>query len=219
MEDLEKRVAVLEAWRDSVTPYISRTKPLGPNPRRDWGLEERREAEFQNTNEEVKAREAPPVDRSAQQLVSGALVPEDRSHTKLKENGQQQDYVVLTPEERAKGFVRPVRRSYMHVGPSGPQYPLRDLEPATEGHFIASGYAKFEQYPESESPGTGRYWTQAQLDSVGKRCGTRTTMSRAIAETYARDPKFYVGTFCCGCGRHLPVDEFVWEGNEERVGS
>ncbi len=29
--------------------------------------------------------------------------------------GQQQDYVVLADEERAKGFVRPVRRSYKHL--------------------------------------------------------------------------------------------------------
>ena len=28
-------------------------------------------------------------------------------HRKLKPNGQQQDYVVLAEEERAKGFVRP----------------------------------------------------------------------------------------------------------------
>lgn len=28
--------------------------------------------------------------------------------------GQQKGYVVLSAEERAKGFVRPVRRSYVH---------------------------------------------------------------------------------------------------------
>ena len=33
-------------------------------------------------------------------------------HRNLKPNGQQQDYVVLAEEERAKGFVRPVRRTY-----------------------------------------------------------------------------------------------------------
>lgn len=164
------------------------------------------------------SKQPSPVGRSAQQLVSGAPVPEDQSHTKLKANGQQQDYVVLTPEERAKGFVRPVRRSYRHVGPSGPQHPPRDLDPEKEGHFAASGYVKFEQYPEG-SQSRGRFWGQEQLDAVGKGCGTRTTMSHAIAETYARDPRFYGGTFCCGCGKHLPVDEFVWEGTNERVGS
>ena len=86
--------------------------------------------------------------------------------------GQQRGYVVLAPEERAKGFVRPVRRSYRHVGLSG------------EG------------------------------------CGTVTTMGWALAETYAHDPSFYGATFCCGCGEHLPVGEFVWDtGTDERVGS
>ncbi len=36
-------------------------------------------------------------------------------HRKMKENGQQQDYVVLAESEREKGFVRPVRRSYKHL--------------------------------------------------------------------------------------------------------
>jgi hypothetical protein len=30
-------------------------------------------------------------------------------------------------------------------------------------------------------------------------CGTDTRMGLAIAETYARDPGFYSGTFCCHC--------------------
>lgn len=83
--------------------------------------------------------------------------------------GQQRDYVVLAEEERAKGFIRPVRRSYRHL-----------------------------------------------------KCGTVTTMSQALAETYARDPHFYGGTFCCGCGSHFPVGvdgEFVWDGTDEKVGT
>ena len=35
-------------------------------------------------------------------------------YTEIKENGQQVDYLVLCPEERAKGFVRPVRQKYKH---------------------------------------------------------------------------------------------------------
>ena len=50
-------------------------------------------------------------------------------------------------------------------------------------------------------------------------CGTVTTMGQTIAETYARDPGFYGATFCCGCERHLPVSEFVWDGTNELVGS
>jgi hypothetical protein len=38
-----------------------------------------------------------------------------------------------------------------------------------------------------------------------------TSMPLAIAETYARDPKFYGRTFCYECGVHLPVGEFTWE--------
>lgn len=93
-------------------------------------------------------------------------VPEGHDHRELKDNGQQLAYVVLTEEERAKGFVRPLRDSYIH-----------------------------------------------------KTCGALTKMGASIAETYARDPKFYSGTFCVGCGQHFPLDQFVWDGTEEQVGS
>lgn len=80
--------------------------------------------------------------------------------------GQQKGYVVLTAEERAKGFVRPVRHSYVH-----------------------------------------------------NACGTLTKMSSPLAETYARDPGFYSGTFCVGCRNHFPLDQFKWDGTNETVGS
>lgn len=101
-------------------------------------------------------------------LSDGTQVyPEHRS---IKpESGQQQGYVVLADEERAKGFVRPVRRSYRHM-----------------------------------------------------TCGSVTTMGQTIAETYARDPHFYSGTFCCACRGHYPVGEdgqFVWDGTNEKVGT
>ena len=80
--------------------------------------------------------------------------------------GQNECYLVLSEEERAKGFIRPVRRSYIH-----------------------------------------------------EKCGVVTTMGLALAETYARNPKFYGATYCCGCGIHLPVNEFVWDGTNEKVGS
>lgn len=90
-------------------------------------------------------------------------------HRRLRPDGQQEGYVVLAEEERAKGFVRPVRRTYTHL-----------------------------------------------------KCGSDTTMGETIAETYARDPKFYNGTFCCACRAHFPVGEdgkFVWKGTEEKVGT
>lgn len=79
---------------------------------------------------------------------------------------QNEAYLVLSEEERAKGFVRPVRRKYVH-----------------------------------------------------EACGVVTTMSQAIAETYARDPKFYGATYCVHCRMHLPLTEFTWDGTTERVGS
>ncbi len=90
-------------------------------------------------------------------------------HRNLQPNGQQQGYVVLAEEERAKGFIRPVRRTYKHL-----------------------------------------------------TCGATTTMGETIAETYARDPAFYGGTFCVRCASHFRVGadgEFVWAGTDEKVGT
>ena len=129
--------------------------------------------------------------------------------------GQQRGYVVLSEEERRKGFVRPLRLSYRHVGVR-PKNETRPLTPEEAERHAGCGYVLFEKYPASESPVAGRFWTGEDL---GSGCGTVTTMGRAIAETYARDPKFYGGTFCCGCGKHLPVDQFTWEGTNEQVGS
>ena len=50
-------------------------------------------------------------------------------------------------------------------------------------------------------------------------CGGVTTMGRALAETYARDPSFYSGTYCVCCGKHFPVSEFTWVSDNDRVGS
>jgi hypothetical protein len=103
--------------------------------------------------------------------VPGAPEPID------PKTGQHTSYWILSESERAKGFVRPVRRSYVHVGPK---------------------------------------------DDPTKGCRTVTTMSQAIAETYARDPNFYGATFCVDCGVHLRVGEageFIWDGTNERVGT
>lgn len=120
-------------------------------------------------------------------LMDGSPVTPD--HRELKENGQQKDYVVLSEEERAKGFVRPVRDSYLHVG-LNPEMSVVEK----------TGYALLIK------PGAGA-------------CGTRTGMHKAIAETYARVPEFYGSTFCVNCKEHFPVDQFVWEGTNEQVGS
>ena len=135
-----------------------------------------------------------------------------------KPRPQQEAYLVLSDDERAKGFVRPVRYSYRHVG-KRPKYPLLDITDEQRELAELWHYVKFEAYPESESPKTGRYWTQAELDKLGKGCGTVTTMGKAIAETYAREPGFYGATYCVHCQMHLPVEEFIWEGTDEIVGS
>ena len=147
-------------------------------------------------------------------LTDGSPVTPDHREIDPR-TGQQKGYVVLSAAERAKGFVRPVRRSYVHVG-ARPRFPLRDLTPEERERYAAFGYIKREDYPESEAPVTGRFWTEARLRPG---CGVMTTMGTALAETYARDPKFYSGTFCIGCRTHLPLEEFVWEGSEERLGS
>lgn len=94
-------------------------------------------------------------------LTDGSPVPEDGSHLNILPNGQQVGYVVLSKEELAKGFVRPVRQTYIH-----------------------------------------------------DKCGMPTTMGLSLAQTYARDPFFYQGTFCAACKDHFPVGEegqFTWE--------
>ena len=101
-------------------------------------------------------------------LTDGSPVTPD--HRDLNPaTGQQKAYVVLSENERAKGFVRPVRTAYLH-----------------------------------------------------ETCGTVTTMGLALAETYARDPSFYSGTFCIGCRAHFPVGaagEFTWDGTTDKVGT
>lgn len=128
---------------------------------------------------------------------------------------QHEVYLVLSEEERAKGFVRPYRDRYIHVGQQ-PQHPLRDLAPEEQERYKDAGYVKFEAYPEGGSV-TGRYWTQKQLDTKG--CGTETVMGRELSETYARNPRFYGATYCVSCQKHLPVAEFVWSVDGQVVGS
>lgn len=163
-KSLEERVAALEARVNRLEPHVERTIPLGPKPISSEEMSRGIQEAFDKL-----VRPVPPVDRNNEVLVSGKPVPEDRSHTKINEKtGQQEDYVVLSADERNKGFVRPYRDAYRH-----------------------------------------------------SKCGKITTMSRAIAETYARDPFFYSGTFCSTCRDHFPVGqtgEFNWYEMEGREG-
>jgi hypothetical protein len=131
-----------------------------------------------------------------------------------KPGPQNEVYLVLSEEERAKGFVRPYRDRYIHRGKL-PKYPIRPVT-SEEKELWQNEYVAFEPYPDG-SIGKGRFWTQSQLDRHG--CGTETIMGRELSETYARDPNFYGQTYCVGCQMHLPVDEFVWSADGEVVGS
>lgn len=152
-------------------------------------------------------------------LTDGSPVTPEHREIDPK-TGMQKDYVVLSEEERAKGFVRLVRNSYRHVGIPGPTYLLRDLT-NEERKLYGDNYAKFETYPEGSSR-VGRFWTQKELDNIGKGCGVVTRMNAALSETYARDPFFYDSTYCVHCKTHFPVGEcgeFVWVDDNERVGT
>jgi hypothetical protein len=128
---------------------------------------------------------AEPVDRANQTLSDGTPVTPD--HREIEPaTGMQKGYVVLSAEERAKGFVRPMRRTYTHLGR------LTDVV-GDNGHV-------------------------AITRRMGG-CGSDTTMGLTIAETYARDPDFYSGTFCVSCRQHFPLDQFIWKGTDEQVGS
>jgi len=45
-------------------------------------------------------------------------------------------------------------------------------------------------------------------------CGSETRMPVATAETYARDPWFYGGTYCVRCSMHRDLEEFTWLDGE-----
>lgn len=148
-------------------------------------------------------------------------------HEGQKSEGQNECYLVLSEEERAKGFIRPVRNTYVHVG----RLPLyksfyRFLTDEEKSEYKDKQYVAIMTVITNEdgSHAGGPYITQDELDAWEKNkriggCGVATTMGTALAETYARDPKFYGATFCTGCNKHISVDEFFWDGTNETVGS
>lgn len=138
------------------------------------------------------------------------------ANTELRPDGQQKGYIALSAEERAKGFVRPIRYSYKHVG-RRPTYPTRPLTDEEAEKYKDDGYVLYEEYPEGIK--LGRFLTAKDLASG---CNTVTYMSAPLAETYAREPSFYSVTFCSHCRFHFPVGadgEFVWDGTDIRVGT
>jgi hypothetical protein len=150
-------------------------------------------------------------------------------HGNDNEPGPQCDvYLVLSEEERAKGFVCPVRTSYVHVGrKDSNRYKgiHRILTEAEQLEYPDKKYVAVMTVLENEDGSFkgGPYVTKEELDAwrygeyIGG-CGTITTMGIALSETYARNPKFYGATYCTGCQKHLPVGEFIWYGTNIKVG-
>ncbi len=133
--------------------------------------------------------------------------------------GMQKGYVVLSEAERAKGFVRPVRTKYVHTGKAYGKK-LRSLTPEEHKSFNSDGNGGIYDDPwiwaEELPEGRRQLYTEKDME---KGCGAVTIMNQALAETYARNPRFYGGTFCVGCKAHLPLAEFRWDGTDEVVGS
>lgn len=90
----------------------------------------------------------------------------------------------------------------------------RDIDPKTG---MQKGYVVL-----SEAERAKGFVRPVRNKYVHEKCGIETRMGDALAETYARQPDFYSGTFCVGCGAHFPVGpkgEFVWSGTKEKVGT
>lgn len=143
-----------------------------------------------------------------------------------KPTPQAKKYLVLSDEEIKKGFKRPIRSSYVHVGkalPSLHEGELEELSAEDTEHYKSEGWVALFKY-KNTSNGLGKMCTQKEVDHILNKkaniggCNTSTTMGLKLAETYAAEPGFYGYTYCCGCQKHLPVEEFVWDDGS-RVGS
>lgn len=120
------------------------------------------------------------------------------------EPGQMNEkYLVLSEAERAKGYKRPFRSRYLHLGRGvDGRRAARDLE--RDGG--------------PEDPAGVMELVRANTTAASVACGTSTWMNEAIAGTYARDPGFYGATWCAGCSMHRPLSEFLWlEEGADRV--
>lgn len=137
---------------------------------------------------------------------------------------QNEVYLVLSDEERAQGFVRPLRDSYQHVGRSVCGKPRQGIETDNPAQpyicVMLPGH-------EGDCAVFHKAADIGELERAGKHhllggCNGVTRMGYAIAATYARQPDFYGATYCVDCQMHRPVGEageFVWLGTTERVGT
>ena len=164
--------------------------------------------------------------------MSETTDPNHEGVNKPKGKGEQNEaYLVLSEEERAKGFIRPLYSAYIHVGKKLDTERMMavdeywDLNPKVydeerRKYYKKLGYKFFIPATEEETKKSaviGTYITEKMLETG---CNTSTKInSQGIIETYARDPKFYGSTWCTCCKAHVPNDECVWVGSDGvRVG-
>lgn len=101
-----------------------------------------------------------------------------------------------------------------HVAANGEPTPTEETLPDGQkaDHWVLC--------PEDRAKG---YVEPFRIDYIHETCGTRTSMPRACAETYAAQPEYYGSTFCCGCGGYFPVGasgQFIWnDGSGQKVGT
>lgn len=143
--------------------------------------------------------------------------PKDERINKTKPNGQREAYLILPQHEIDKGFIRPVFGSYVHVG--------RAKELCGEGDQYAQGYlCALDKDHSGECVKTTYFKDVNIIRGLGvynklNECDHITQVTKPIAETLARDPKFYKELFCAHCKEHKNVNEFVWLGTNITVGS
>ncbi len=99
---------------------------------------------------------------------------------------------------------------------------LTDGSPLTEDYRDLKDNGQQKGYkvlcPKEREKGYIRPYRDTYIHRISS-CNSVTTIGFPIAETYARDPNFYSSTFCVLCGSHFPVEEFVWDGTNEVLGS
>lgn len=140
-----------------------------------------------------------------------------------KENGLQEAYLILPEDERKKPFKRPLRTTYTHKGRYFKIPPIMLDKPikTDEKEFVA----KIPALVKDVTPIGYAMLTQEDVDQYNKTggyiggCGTNTVMKEEIAETWACDPEYYTSTFCVHCGKHFPVNEFVWTNTNLTLGT
>lgn len=149
--------------------------------------------------------------RAYDAAVVAQRVADDEARDKAK--------AVVTARQEMEAAARKVAAA---IPVDRTQRTLTDGSPVTADHRDLKPNGQQKGYVVlSEAERAKGFVRPVRLSYRHLTCGTVTTMGLALAETYARDPFFYSGTFCCGCRAHFPVGadgQFVWDGTDEKVG-